>query len=206
MGDWSNDSKTTSRRWRRDFGRPSSRSRSTRTTRCGRARRQRRHRHRAQGGPRRRGRDRRRRGDAPARARPFLAEQIETPGAGRPLSLHLKATMRKSRPDHLGHACGRSSPTSSPTRRRARQGRRQSEHGLASILSALEDLPGDEREAIEAATRRPTSTGRTWHGRLRPRDHQHARPSDVIVDPRAGHDPHFRQMGTPAATSRTRRP
>jgi len=84
----------------------------------------------------------------------FLAEQIEdAKEQGVLFSLHLKATMMKvSDPIIFGravraffadlfaeHGDALAKVGASPN------------HGLASILSALEALPGDEREAIEAA-------------------------------------------------------
>jgi len=84
----------------------------------------------------------------------FLAEQIDDAEArGVLFSLHLKATMMKvSDPIIFGHAVraffagvfeehgdALANAGASPN------------HGLASILSALEDLPEDEREPIEAA-------------------------------------------------------
>ena len=68
-------------------------------------------------------------------------------------SLHLKATMMKvSDPIIFGHARAR------VLRRRLRQARRragrrgrQPEQRPAAILTAIETLPDDEREAIEAA-------------------------------------------------------
>src|SRR3954468_12975515 len=84
----------------------------------------------------------------------FLAEQIEdAEEQGVLFSLHLKATMMKvSDPIIFGHAVRAffADAFEQHGDALARVGASPN-HGLASILSAIEDLPGDEREAIEAA-------------------------------------------------------
>src|SRR3954471_18084705 len=84
----------------------------------------------------------------------FLAEQIEDAEAqGVLFSLHLKATMMKvSDPIIFGHAVRAffADVFEEHGDALAKVGASPN-HGLASILSAIEDLPGDEREAIEAA-------------------------------------------------------
>ena len=84
----------------------------------------------------------------------FLAEQIEdAKEQGVLFSLHLKATMMKvSDPIIFGHAVRAffADVFAEHGDALAKVGAGPN-HGLASILSALEDLPGDEREAIEAA-------------------------------------------------------
>src|SRR4051812_48915302 len=84
----------------------------------------------------------------------FLAEQIEDAEAqGVLFSLHLKATMMKvSDPIIFGHAVRAffADAFEQHGDALARVGASPN-HGLASILSAIEDLPGGEREAIEAA-------------------------------------------------------
>ncbi|MGH2968617.1 MAG: NADP-dependent isocitrate dehydrogenase [Solirubrobacteraceae bacterium] len=84
----------------------------------------------------------------------FLREQIaDARDKGVLFSLHLKATMMKvSDPIIFGHAvqvffAGVFAEYGDAL---ARAGARPS-HGLASVLTALERLPADEREAIEAA-------------------------------------------------------
>jgi isocitrate dehydrogenase len=84
----------------------------------------------------------------------FLAEQIEDAAAqGVLFSLHLKATMMKvSDPIIFGHAVRAffADVFEQHGDALAKVGASPN-HGLASILSAIEDLPGDEREAIESA-------------------------------------------------------
>jgi isocitrate dehydrogenase len=84
----------------------------------------------------------------------FLADQVEDAKArGVLFSLHLKATMMKvSDPIIFGHAVRAffAGVFERHGDALARVGASPN-HGLASILSAIEDLPGDEREAIEAA-------------------------------------------------------
>ena len=84
----------------------------------------------------------------------FLAEQIEDAKAqGVLFSLHLKATMMKvSDPIIFGHAVRAffADVFEEHGDALAKVGANPN-NGLASILSALEDLPADEREAIEAA-------------------------------------------------------
>jgi isocitrate dehydrogenase len=116
----------------------------------------------------------------------FLAEQIEDARArGVLFSLHLKATMMKvSDPIIFGHAvrtffadvfAGHEDPL-------ARAGANPN-HGLASILTALERLPQDEREAIEAAIAGTYETGPdlAMVDSDRGITNLHV-PSDVIVD------------------------
>src|SRR3954469_8636829 len=84
----------------------------------------------------------------------FLAEQIEDAEAqGVLCSRHLKATMMKvSDPIIFGHAVRAffADVFEKHGDALARVGASPN-HGLASILSAIGDLPGDEREAIDAA-------------------------------------------------------
>ena len=84
----------------------------------------------------------------------FLAEQIEDAAKqGVLFSLHLKATMMKvSDPIIFGHAVRAffADVFAEHGDALARAGANPN-NGLASILSALEDLPADEREAIESA-------------------------------------------------------
>src|SRR3954466_3088321 len=84
----------------------------------------------------------------------FLAEQIvDAEEQGVLFSLHLKATMMKvSDPIIFGHAVRAffADVFEEHGDALAKVGASPN-HGLASILSAIEDLPGDEREAIEAA-------------------------------------------------------
>ena len=84
----------------------------------------------------------------------FLAEQIEDAAAqGVLFSLHLKATMMKvSDPIIFGHAVRAffADVFDEHGDALAKAGANPN-NGLASILSALEDLPADEREAIESA-------------------------------------------------------
>ena len=84
----------------------------------------------------------------------FLAEQIEdSKERGVLFSLHLKATMMKvSDPILFGHAVRAffADVFEQHGDALAKAGANPN-NGLASILSALEDLPADEREAIEAA-------------------------------------------------------
>ena len=84
----------------------------------------------------------------------FLAEQIEDAEAqGVLFSLHLKATMMKvSDPIIFGHAVRAffADVFEEHGEALAKAGANPN-NGLASILSALEDLPADEREAIESA-------------------------------------------------------
>jgi isocitrate dehydrogenase len=84
----------------------------------------------------------------------FLAEQIEdAEEQGVLFSLHLKATMMKvSDPIIFGHGVRAffADVFEEHGDALAKVGASPN-HGLASILSAIEDLPGDEREAIEAA-------------------------------------------------------
>src|SRR3954447_6948195 len=84
----------------------------------------------------------------------FLAEQIEDAAEqGVLFSLHLKATMMKvSDPIIFGHAVRAffADVFEEQGDALAKVGASPN-HGLASILSAIEDLPGDGRKAIEAA-------------------------------------------------------
>ena len=84
----------------------------------------------------------------------FLAEQIEDAAAqGVLFSLHLKATMMKvSDPIIFGHAVRAffADVFEEHGEALAKAGANPN-NGLATILSALEDLPADEREAIESA-------------------------------------------------------
>ena len=84
----------------------------------------------------------------------FLAEQIDdAEEQGVLFSLHLKATMMKvSDPIIFGHAVRAffADVFEQHGDALARAGANPN-NGLASILSALEDLPADEREAIESA-------------------------------------------------------
>jgi isocitrate dehydrogenase len=84
----------------------------------------------------------------------FLAEQIQdAQEQGVLFSLHLKATMMKvSDPILFGHAVRAffADVFEEHGDALAKAGANPN-NGLASILSALEDLPADEREAIEAA-------------------------------------------------------
>jgi len=84
----------------------------------------------------------------------FLAEQIDdAEEQGVLFSLHLKATMMKvSDPIIFGHAVRAffADVFEEHGDALARAGANPN-NGLASILSALEDLPADEREAIESA-------------------------------------------------------
>ena len=84
----------------------------------------------------------------------FLAEQIEdAKEQGVLFSLHLKATMMKvSDPIIFGHAVRAffADVFEEHGDALAKAGANPN-NGLASILSAIEDLPADEREAIEAA-------------------------------------------------------
>ena len=127
----------------------------------------------------------------------FLAEQIaDAKAKGVLFSLHLKATMMKvSDPIIFGHAVraffagvfdehGDALLTAGAS----------PNNGVASILTALERLPADQRESIEAAIAQTYETGAgPGDGRLRPRDHQPARAQRR--DRRrldAGDDPHVR--------------
>jgi isocitrate dehydrogenase len=84
----------------------------------------------------------------------FLAEQIEDAAEqGVLFSLHLKATMMKvSDPIIFGHAVRAffADVFEEHGDALAKAGANPN-NGLASILSALEALPADEREAIESA-------------------------------------------------------
>jgi isocitrate dehydrogenase len=84
----------------------------------------------------------------------FLEEQIaDAEAKGVLFSLHLKATMMKvSDPIIFGHAVRAffADVFAEHGEALAKAGASPN-HGLASILSAIEDLPADEREAIEAA-------------------------------------------------------
>ena len=97
-----------------------------------------------------RGRDRRRRGHAPARARrvPGGADRRRQ-GAGRAVLAAPEGDDDEGlRPDHLRpRGAGVLRRRVRRARRRARRGRASPNNGLASILSALEELPEDEREA-----------------------------------------------------------
>jgi isocitrate dehydrogenase len=116
----------------------------------------------------------------------FLGEQIadaETQGVL--FSLHLKATMMKvSDPIIFGHAVRAFFADVFAEHGDAIAGAGASpNHGLASILSALESLPADEREPIEAAIERTYEQGPdlAMVDSDRGITNLHV-PSDVIVD------------------------
>ena len=116
----------------------------------------------------------------------FLQEQIaDAKAKGVLFSLHLKATMMKvSDPIIFGHAVRAFFTDVFAEHGEAldRAGA-SSNHGLASILTAIERLPGDEREAIEAAIARTyeTAPALAMVDSDRGITNLHV-PSDVIVD------------------------
>jgi isocitrate dehydrogenase len=116
----------------------------------------------------------------------FLAEQIaDAEAQGVLFSLHLKATMMKvSDPIIFGHAVRAFFADVFAEHGDAIAGAGASpNHGLASILSALESLPADEREPIEAAIERTYEQGPdlAMVDSDRGITNLHV-PSDVIVD------------------------
>ena len=130
-------------------------------------------------------------------------------------SLHLKATMMKvSDPIIFGHAvraffAGVFTEHHDALERSARTRTTAS----ARILSAIDELPQDEGEAIEAAIEKTLrDRARPRDGRLRPRDHEPARPErrdhrrvDAGDDPHVGPDVERRRASsrTPRPSSRT---
>jgi isocitrate dehydrogenase len=116
----------------------------------------------------------------------FLAEQIaDAEAQGVLFSLHLKATMMKvSDPIIFGHAVRAFFADVFAEHGDAIAGAGASpNHGLASILSALESLTADEREPIEAAIERTYEQGPdlAMVDSDRGITNLHV-PSDVIVD------------------------
>ena len=127
------------------------------------------------------------RGHAPAGARrvPRRAGRRRA-RAGVLFSVHLKATMMKvSDPIIFGHAVrAYFADVFADARRGARRAPgRTPNNGLASILSAIESLPADEREAIEAAVARAYESGPALAmvDSDRGITNLHV-PSDVIID------------------------
>ena len=116
----------------------------------------------------------------------FLAEQIaDAKAKGVLFSLHLKATMMKvSDPIIFGHAVRTffADVFAGHGEALERAGA-SANHGLASILTALERLPGNEREAIEAAIAATYETGPdlAMVDSDRGITNLHV-PSDVIID------------------------
>jgi isocitrate dehydrogenase len=116
----------------------------------------------------------------------FLEEQIaDAEAKGVLFSLHLKATMMKvSDPIIFGHAVRAffADVFAEHGEALAKAGASPN-HGLASILSAIEDLPADEREAIEAAITQTYERGPdlAMVDSDRGITNLHV-PSDVIVD------------------------
>jgi isocitrate dehydrogenase len=116
----------------------------------------------------------------------FLAEQIaDAEEKGVLFSLHLKATMMKvSDPIIFGHAVRAffADVFEEHGDALAKLGASPN-HGLAGILSAIEDVPADEREAIEAAITETYERGPdlAMVDSDRGITNLHA-PSDVIVD------------------------
>src|SRR3954463_418549 len=116
----------------------------------------------------------------------FLQEQIaDAKERGLLFSLHMKATMMKvSDPIIFGHGVRAffAGVFAEPPDALARAGAKPSD-GLAAILTAVKDLPADEREAIEAGIERAYETGPALSmvdsGRGITNLHV---PSDVIID------------------------
>ena len=109
----------------------------------------------------------------------FLAEQIaDAKEQGVLFSVHLKATMMKvSDPIIFGRAVRAFFPDVFARHGEAlRRAGVNANDGMAALLSALDRLPEDERDALEADIEAAYADGPgPGHGRLRPRHHQPAR-------------------------------
>ena len=155
------------------------------------------------------GRGRRRRGDARAGAGRVPAEQIaDAKEQGLLFSLHLKATMMKvSDPIIFGHAVRAFFAGVFTEHHDALEKLGASpNNGLGAILSALDELPDGEGDAIRAAIDKTYETAPALvDGGLRPRDHEPARAErrdhrrvDAGDDPLVG--PAVERQGRPQDT------